>query len=80
MSNLKLGLCQMKVTDSEQENLKKAVEMLEICAQNDVNIAVLPEMFSCPYDTNSFTIYAEDLENSEVYQSFQVQPSIIICM
>jgi len=65
MNNLKLGLCQMKVTDIKQDNLKKAALMLEACRHNNVNIAVLPEMFNCPYDTNSFLIYAENLENSE---------------
>lgn len=65
MNNLKLGLCQMAVTDSKQNNLKKAVEMIENCRKSNVNIAVLPEMFNCPYDTHSFPIYAENLENSE---------------
>ncbi|HEY5587299.1 MAG TPA: carbon-nitrogen hydrolase family protein [Ruminiclostridium sp.] len=65
MNKIKLGLCQMQVTECKQDNLKKAVEMLEICGQKNVNIAVLPEMFNCPYDTHSFPIYAENLENSE---------------
>lgn len=65
MNNLKLGLCQMKVTDSKQDNLKKAAHMLEACRHKDVNIAVLPEMFNCPYDTHCFSEYAENLENSQ---------------
>jgi len=39
--------------------------MLDICKNNNVNIAVLPEMFNCPYETRSFPLYAEELENSE---------------
>lgn len=65
MNKLKLGLCQMKVTVDKQDNLKKALQMLETCKQNNVNIAVLPEMFNCPYDNQSFVKYAENLENSE---------------
>lgn len=55
----------MKVTDSKQDNLIKATNMLEICRQNGVHIAVLPEMFNCPYDTSKFPTYAENIENSE---------------
>ena len=65
MNSLMLGLCQMKVTDSKQDNIKKAVQMLETCKQRNVNIAVLPEMFNCPYSTQSFPLYAENFENSE---------------
>lgn len=65
MNNLKLGLCQMQVTDSKAENLKKAVTMLQRCKQSGANIAVLPEMFNCPYDTGRFAEYAENIENSE---------------
>lgn len=65
MNNLKLGLCQMKVTENKQDNIKKAVKMLENCKQGNVNIAVLPEMFNCPYSTQNFPIYAENFENSK---------------
>lgn len=65
MKNIKLGLCQMKVTDSKEDNIKRATNMLETCRQNGVNIAVLPEMFNCPYDTSKFPTYAENFGNSE---------------
>lgn len=65
MNDIKLGLCQMKVTDIKQDNLKKAVNMIEACKNSNVNIAILPEMFNCPYDTQNFPIYAEELKNSE---------------
>ncbi len=65
MNNITLGLCQMKVTDSKRDNLEKAVQMLEECSKSNVNIAILPEMFNCPYDTHSFLKYAENIENSE---------------
>jgi omega-amidase len=65
MNYLKLGLCQMMVTGSKQDNLKIAVDMLKTCSNNKVNIAILPEMFNCPYDISKFWVFAEDLENSE---------------
>lgn len=65
MAKLLLGLCQIKVTDIKQENVAKAVSMINACKNKNVNIAVLPEMFNCPYDTSSFPLYAEEFENSE---------------
>lgn len=65
MKSLKLGLCQMKVTDSKEDNIKRAANMLETCIQHGVNIAVLPEMFNCPYTTSKFPTYAESIENSQ---------------
>ncbi|QNU65310.1 carbon-nitrogen hydrolase family protein [Ruminiclostridium herbifermentans] len=62
---LRLGLCQMKVSDFKVDNLNKAVQMIESCKNEGANIAVLPEMFNCPYDTQKFPIYAEDLDKSE---------------
>ena len=55
----------MKVSDTKSDNLNKAVQMIKSCKNESANIAVLPEMFNCPYDTQKFPIYAEDLKNSE---------------
>ena len=65
MTYIRLGLCQMKVSDIKSDNLNKAVQMIESCKNESANIAVLPEMFNCPYDTKKFPIYAEDLKYSE---------------
>lgn len=65
MNELMLGLCQMMVSESKQDNLEKAEQMLETCGHRGVNIAVLPEMFNCPYDTAKFPLYAENIENSQ---------------
>ncbi len=61
----KLGLCQMAVTDNKNDNLEKALSMIEECCKRGVDIAILPEMFNCPYDTKMFPLYAEDIENSK---------------
>jgi omega-amidase len=65
MNKIKLAMCQMLVVESKRENLKKAANMLEECGNLGVNIAVLPEMFICPYDTKMFSLYAENIDNSE---------------
>lgn len=59
MDNLCLGLIQMKVVKSKEENLNKMEQMIEDAAKMGTDIAVLPEMFNCPYDINLFRGYAE---------------------
>lgn len=54
-----MGLCQMKVTADKNANINKAVEMLSVCASKGAKLAVLPEMFNCPYDMSEFRKYAE---------------------
>lgn len=65
MNKIKLGMCQQKVVENKRENLDKAVIMLDECRERGADIAVLPEMFICPYDTKLFPLYAENLANSE---------------
>lgn len=56
---LMLGLCQMKVTNDKQANLRQAEEALRQAAQQGAQVAVLPEMFNCPYENACFPAYAE---------------------
>lgn len=55
----KLAICQMKVVSDKKANISKAVEMLMSAAAEKIDIAVLPEMFNCPYDSKRFGEYAE---------------------
>lgn len=63
-NNIKIGLCQMNVIDDKMENLKKAEMMIRDCKKGNVDIAVLPEMFNCPYENEKFIEYAEEKTNS----------------
>ncbi|WP_414468771.1 carbon-nitrogen hydrolase family protein [Methanobacterium sp. ACI-7] len=65
MNKFKLALCQINVVDDKKANIKKAVEMIAISAQNGANIVVLPEMFNCPYDNSKFKEYAEIRDKSK---------------
>lgn len=56
---LKLGLCQMHVTNDKKENLRRAREMLDKAAAGGAELAMLPEMFNCPYENAAFPVYAE---------------------
>ncbi|MDO8686263.1 MAG: carbon-nitrogen hydrolase family protein [Clostridiales bacterium] len=58
-SRISLALCQMKVVKNKISNIEKAVSMLETAASRGAEIAVLPEMFNCPYDISYFREYSE---------------------
>ncbi len=65
MKSFKMALCQMDVVDNKEKNILKAVEMLEKAAAGGAAVAVLPEMFNCPYDNGKFNEYAETLPDSQ---------------
>ncbi len=43
----------------KEKNIKKAIEMLTKAKKENCNIAVLPEMFNCPYENKCFKPYGE---------------------
>lgn len=63
-NNLKIGLCQMNVVDNKETNIKKAVNMIKAANEKEADIAILPEMFNCPYENEKFVEYAETKEDS----------------
>jgi omega-amidase len=65
----KLALCQMKVIDNKDSNIKNALDMIKTAALNKSDLVVLPEMFNCPYDNDKFTEYAEEKKNSKTLKS-----------
>ena len=65
---MKVALLQMKVTANKEENIRHAGELLAKAAQAGCDIAVLPEMFSCPYSTKYFREYGEE-QNGPVQEA-----------
>ena len=59
MDSYNLALIQMPVTESKKENLEKAEQMLRIAVDSGADVAALPEMFLCPYDSGRFPSFAE---------------------
>jgi predicted amidohydrolase len=57
---MKIALVQMPVTASKQENLQTARAYLARAADAGADLAVLPEMFCCPYSNESFVTHAEE--------------------
>ena len=65
MKSIKIALCQMNVVDNKEKNIEKAIQMIKESKEQGADLAVLPEMFNCPYENEKFIEYAEELENSQ---------------
>lgn len=65
MTTLKIALCQLLVKADKQSNLNHAAAMLQEAAAGGAQLAVLPEMFNCPYDIHCFRDYAEQIPSGE---------------
>lgn len=61
---MKIALIQMKVSGSKSADIRHACDLVRSAGQ--VDIAVLPEMFCCPYDTARFREYGE-VKGGEAY-------------
>lgn len=59
MSNFKIAVCQMLITNHKRDNLKKAEAFIREAAAAGSQWVVLPEMFNCPYDNKYFPEFAE---------------------
>jgi len=57
---MKIALIQFSVTADKQDNLNRAAESIRQAAQNGADMAVLPEMFCCPYENSCFRPYGEE--------------------
>lgn len=66
MNKFKAALLQTKVYDSKEKNIKKAVELIEKVSKEGADIAILPEMFCCPYSNKYFREFSEE-EGGFVY-------------
>ena len=54
---MKLAQIQMSITADKAENLRRAESLLRGA---DADLAILPEMFCCPYDNSCFRAYGEE--------------------
>ena len=57
---MRVALIQMMVTTDRETNLRTASEKLRQAAKEGADIAVLPEMFCCPYENRCFRPYGEE--------------------
>lgn len=59
MEKVRVALIQMSVTDDKQVNVTAAAENVHRAAVQGAQIVMLPEMFCCPYENQSFVRNAE---------------------
>lgn len=64
---VKIGICQMAVTPDKALNNRKAQTMISGAAAKNCQVAILPEMFNCPYETELFPQYAESYPEGETF-------------
>ena len=57
---MRIALIQMAVTESKAANLQTAAQKIREAAANGADVAVLPEMFCCPYRNDCFRAYGEE--------------------
>jgi len=53
----------MQVVEDKNDNVAHALDMIKKAAQK-ADIIILPEMWNCPYQTELFPLYAEQMDNS----------------
>ena len=61
---MRAALIQMPVTADKSENLETACLRLREAKARGADIAVLPEMFCCPYDSACFRTFGEGWRSS----------------
>ena len=57
---MRLAMLQMNVVHDKEQNLAHARQLLRQAAERGVDLAVLPEMFCCPYSNRFFRAYGEE--------------------
>ena len=63
---MKIGVIQSPVGPDREANLSNAVACIRQAAAGGADIAVLPEMFGCPYENSAFTANAEPADGPSV--------------
>ncbi len=67
---MKISLIQMNVSDNTEENIEHAHDLAKKASDNGANLIVLPEIFTCVYDSANFPKKAFD-KDSKYYQAIQ---------
>lgn len=60
MNKFKAALLQTKVYDEKQKNIDCVINLIERVSKEGADIAILPEMFCCPYNNVFFREYGEE--------------------
>lgn len=60
-----LGIIQLQISENKSDNLKRVEGMILEASRKGAEMIALPEMFNCPYQQESFPLFAEEIENGE---------------
>lgn len=63
---MKISVIQMRVRETKEKSLLEAERQIAKAAALGADFAALPEMFSCPYETSGFPLYAESADGETV--------------
>ena len=67
---MRIALIQSPVFDDKKKNVENAAASVEAAAANGADMAMLPEMFCCPYTNDCFGKYAESA-GGYIYSTMQ---------
>ena len=67
---MKIALIQMYAGPTPEQALQRAAEQLRLAKQQGADLAVLPEMFCCPYETPAFPRFAQPT-GGQVWQALR---------
>lgn len=59
MSKFNVALLQTLVYDNKEKNIENAVKLIEKVSKEGADMAILPEMFCCPYSNKYFRSFSE---------------------
>jgi omega-amidase len=62
----RLALCQIETLPEKTDTMDKAERMVREAAESGADVAVLPEMFACPYARGYFEEFAESADGESV--------------
>ena len=65
-SACRIAVIQMSAEETKEKSISCALSQIEKAAASGADFAVLPEMFSCPYETGKFPLYAEPEDGETV--------------
>lgn len=68
MRNLIIASMQVKVLKNAKDNVEQLKRIMEKQEINGTDLVTLPEMFTCPYRTSDFPVYAE-MEGGEIWEA-----------
>ncbi len=60
MTIIRTAAIQMNVLPDKFKNIDNLRKYLDTIARENVDLVILPEMFTCPYQTYNFPLYAEE--------------------